>query len=330
MQDSSRKGGQLVNIEEQQNELEKLKGCYKISRAVLMRMIDKMVIGKDGKQYPSLSKCEIITMLYFTHIADASGYIEYVKINELGELLGYSERNTYHVIDNLIKKGFVESNGSNWTGYRSVKIIGNDYSQVKDFRKNRYLNTNYCFFDRSAKGFFEVFSNLSLYAMRTFLYVLFHYDAMHGYRFSIDRLMDTLGIQDKYLCLSYLKELEALLGAGYYQLRGSKTKRLKYEVVSIHPGNAGLVSEHGINKEQDSFFKHKWCLYLRRIGQHFKRDSWFASELFGVVYTLLRQGKILLDKMEALIKGVLLEAEDEEQAILDIKLLLAEEVQYGT
>ncbi len=319
-----------MNIEQQQNELEKLKGCYKLSRAVLMRMVDKTVIGVDGNQYPSLSKCEILTMLYFTHIADSSGYIEYVKVNELGNLLGYSERNTYHVIENLAKKAFVESSGNHWTGYRSVKIIGNDYSQVKDFRKNRYLNTNHCFFDRSAKGFFEVFSNLSLYAMRTFLYILFYYDALHGYRFSIDRLMDALGIQDKYLCLSYLKELEALLGAGYYQLRGSKTKRLKYEVVSIHPGNAGLVSERGINKEQDSFFKYKWCVYLRRIGQHFERDSWFASELFGIVYTLLRQGKALLDKLEALIKEVLLEAEGEEQALMDIKLRLVEEIPYGT
>lgn len=319
-----------MNIEEQQSEIEKLKGCYKISRAALMRMLDKTVIGRDGRKYPSLSKCEILTMLYFTHIADRTGYIEYVKINELGELLGYSGRNTYHVIDNLVKKGFVESSGNNWTGYRSVKITDNDYSQVTDFRKNRYLNTNLCFFDRSSKTFFEAFSELSLYAMRTLLYILFYYDAMNGYRFSIDRLMSALGVQDKYLCISYLKELEPLLGTEYYQLRGSKTKRLKYEIVSIHPGNASLVSEHGVGKEQDSFFKHKWSIYLRQIRQHFKREGWFTSELFGIVYTLLRQGGILLEKIDALIKEALWEADGEEQTILAVKLRLAEAVRYGT
>lgn len=319
-----------IEVEEQQNEIEKLKGCYKISRAVLMRMLDKTVVGRDGKQYLSMSKCEILTMLYFTHIADAAGYIEYVKINELGKLLGYSGRNTYHVIDNLVKKGFVESSGSNWTGYRSIRICENDYSKVKDFHKNRYLNTNLSFFDRSSKTFFKAFSELSLYAMRTFLHILYHYDGLNGYRFSIDRLMSVLGIQDKYLCLSYLKELEPLLGTDYYQLRGSKTKRLKYEIAYIHPGNTALVSERGIGKEQDSFFKHKWSVYLKRIGLCFERDSWFTSELFGIVYTLLKQGGILLEKINALIKEVLWEAEGEDQAILGVKMRLTEAVRYGT
>lgn len=307
------------------NEQDRLAGSYKISRSVLKRMLGRTVTGVDGKEYPSLSKCEILTMLYFTHIADMTGYIEYVKINELGELLGYSDRNAYHVMDNLVKKGFIESSGNSWTGYYSVKINDNDYSRIRKYTaQNRYLNTNHSFFCRTSDSF-RIFANLSLYAVRTFLYIIFNYDALNGYRFSIDRLMDILGIQDKYLCISYLKELEQLLGIRYYALRGSKTKRLKYDIVYIYPGNTGLVSEAGIREDQDSFYKYKWMIYLRKAGIQFGRAGWLTSEIFGIVYTCLKQGKIVLDTIEKVIREVLYEeAENEDMALLGIKLRLAE------
>lgn len=326
-----------MDTEQQKKEnipdFERLLGSYKLSCRLLLHILAKEVTGPDGKQYPSLSKCEIITLLYFTQIADSASYIAHVKINELGSQLGYSKRHAYNIIQNLKKKGFIDVTGDGWTGYYSVIIKDNDFQQVKKYTsQNRYLNTNHPFLCSDTEYYFT-FINLSLYAVKTFLYIFYGYDALYGYRFSLERLMAVLGINDKYLCISYLKELEAVLGKGYYTLRGSKTKRLKYDIVEIHSGNAALVPDQGIRQNQASYYKHKWLIYLKKTGLQFKRDRWLVSEIFGIVYTCLRTGRLLLGAIENIIKEALWIQQDEEHAILGIKygLALAEsELKTGT
>lgn len=313
--------------EKKKQELNKLKGGYKLSASVLLRMTSNRITGIDGKEYPSLSKCEIITLIYMTHICDQSGYIEYVKINELGTFLGYSERNTYHVMEGLHKKGFIELSENSWTGYRSVRILNNDYSAVKDYHgKNRYLNTNHIFFCRNSGEFFEKFCELSLYAMRTFLYLLFQYDAKCGYRISVDRLMNQLGIASRYLCLSYLKEIKDLIGEDFCSISESKTKRMKYDVIYVHPGNSWLVADSQIRDEQDSYYKYKWIMYLRKVGLTYARVYELATRIFSIVYAKLcdENSKLTLDCIENVVKEILWEAGDQKSALRNIQLRLVE------
>lgn len=313
--------------EKKQQELNKLMGGYKLSGSVLSRMISNRIIGTDGKEYPSLSKCEIITLLYMTHICDQSGYIEYVKINELGGLLGYSARNTYHVMEGLQKKGFIEASGNSWTGYRAVRILNNNYRGVKDFHgEKRYLNTNYIFFRRDESEFFTKFCELSLYAMRTFLYLLFQYNVRIGFHISVERLRKQLGIASRYLCLSYLKEIEALVGEEFCSIADSKTKRIKYDVINLHPGNHMLVADEQVQEKQDAYYKYKWIIYLRKIGITYKKVYEFASALFGIVFATLHneQSKLTLECMENVIKEILWEGGDERSTLRNIQLRLVE------
>lgn len=313
--------------EKKQQELDKLKGGYKLAGSVLLRMISNRITGIDGKEYPSLSKCEIITLLYMTHICDRSGYIAYIKVNELGELLGYSARNTYHVMEGLHKKGFIETSGNNWTGYRSVRILNNDYSAVEDYRgKNRYLNTNCIFFRRNEGECFRRFCELSLYAMRTFLYLLFQYDVRTGYRISVDRLMNRLGIASRYLCLSYLREIKEMMGEDFCTISDSKTKRIKYDVIKLHLGNHLLVLDEHIHEDQDSYYKYKWMIYLRKIGIVYTRTHEFTARLFGIVYATLRneKSKLTLECIDNVIKEILWEGADQTSTLRNLQLRLVE------
>lgn len=245
-----------------------ISGLYKLSETTINRLITRTVIGKDGKRLPGASRSEISAIIYLSHISDQDGNIEMFRAQEFADAIGCSLRNCYMLIKNLEKKAFISINSKEWTGYMSITLLDNRFSDIKEYTKHtRYLNTNNVFFDQHQDSFYEQFKSLSLYAMRLYLYLLFQYSIDFGYSCSYEYLASKLQLKNKRLIASYLKEITPLIdnwnNKPSYSSFSDIRKRTKYGRIVMPAKNNMMVPDSGIRADQDSYYKRYW---IRRIG----------------------------------------------------------------
>ncbi|MBQ7563130.1 MAG: hypothetical protein IJT16_03970 [Lachnospiraceae bacterium] len=237
-----------------------LNGSYKLSEELILRLVS------NGLTFRSNSGCisnyELLAILHFSHICDLEGKIEDFKTLELCEITGCSRRAAYHILENLIDKGFITASSSDWYGRRNLKLLGNDFHNYET-EKKRYLNTNYTFFNYRHCDY-KAFKALSLNAKKLLVYLLFQYNPKYGYRASLDTLVSVLGVQKKRLVLSYIKELSEMFDKSFFLIRGSKELRLKYSTVQLPSKNPFFTPREGIKSDQDTHFHFKMRNFLLR------------------------------------------------------------------
>lgn len=280
-----------------------LQGCGKLNIHFLTRLTSKTVVGKDDIVYPAASKLELLTVIYLSQIADSSGFISEFKTKSLSNILGCSERAIYVILKGLSKKGYIDYtyyDDLNWSGLRDIRLIGNDFSNIKKFNaKTRYVSTFYSFFDFSNPEAVGFLTNLSLYALRLLLILLSMYDYRHGSKISCNRLCKELGISDRSLIKDYLSELESFLGTDFYEIVPNMRRRLLYGTVLLSPRNSTFVSETP-SDQQLTYYKRRWLLYF--INNNMVIDSSFPvsrylNMIFNNVYAALIR-KIPLECIE--------------------------------
>lgn len=246
-------------------------GSYKLSETVINRMITRTVIGKHGNRLPGASKSEIASIIFLSHICDQDGNIEMFKAQEFADAIGCSRRNAYILIKNLEEKNFISINSKEWTGYMSITLLNNRFSEVKEYSKNtRYLNTNIIYFDQHQSSFYEEFKNLSLYATRLYVYLLFQYSMEFGYGSSYDYLASKLQIKNTSLIALYLKEIEPLIDSWKYKSPYTslpdKRKGTKYGRIFLPAKNEMFLHDSGLRRDQDSYYKRYWIIRLHKSG----------------------------------------------------------------
>lgn len=183
-------------------------GSYKMSHKLVHKLINRRLFGND-ESIQGASNCCINTVIYFCTICDNKGFIEDFCIKDLiGKTCG-SERGAYYVLHKLEEKGFIRVDCYCKNGYRDITVLDNDFSSYK---KERYLNLNRQIFnvtDTSQYGFCQ-FRELSLYAKKLLLLLLYEYDAQRGrtgYHSLQTRLARKLGLKNVKLIEEYAKEI---------------------------------------------------------------------------------------------------------------------------
>jgi hypothetical protein len=255
-----------------------INGLYKLSEKTVMRLVSRSLTDKNGRHMPGASRYEIAAVIYLTHISDSNGYVTSIKATEIGDALSCSRRNAFILIKNLEKKGFIRILSKEHTGYMDLQLLENEYADVKDYsgKGTRYLNTNRYFFNQADPSY-AVFMNLSLYAMRLLLYLLFNYNKAYGYHASYDALCHRLGIRSRSLVHKYLKELEPLLSSYldfnaesasgcFYKSMPDEKKGLHYGRINIFRDNGMMLPDTGIGKDQDSYYKRYWISRIKEAG----------------------------------------------------------------
>lgn len=300
-----------------------LNGSYKLSDNIIKRLTSTSIIGENKQVMPSASKFEIATMLYFSHICDASGMIRDFRTSSLEQIIGCSDRQCANIIENLRKKLFITVKGEKWTGLKTIRIVNNDFSHIKKYTKDtKYLNTSSNFFDRIGEWYDE-FMKLSLNAMRTFILIMHNYSFQNGYRIEIKHLLQKLGIKNKYLLLDYLDEMKSLLGEDFYFIYAGRDPRVKYEIIMIRKENRKLLTYNAMDKDKDTSFQYDVYRILREC--RIKHDATMAFRnfwyrIYTYVYHILENNQIYLTyhKLLDMIKYAVATTENLQMAVYQI------------
>lgn len=312
-----------------------LYGSYKLSEHIIRRLTSVTVIGEENKSYNSASRYEIGTLLYFSHVCDPAGVIKNFRTSSLAKIIGCSDRQCANIIENLRKKQFISIKGEKWTGLKTIRIVNNDFSNVKKYtHQTRYLNTSSEYFDRMGE-WYQLFMQLSVNAMRLFIYVMYNYSFQNGYRVSILRLMQTLGIRNKYTLLGYMDEMESLLGKGFFMTYAGRDPRIKYDVILIKPGNRFLVTGNRIDQNKDSSFSYDVNLILQQC--RIRHDAsigikGFCYRIFSYIYQFLETNNVYLtyERLLDIIRSAIGCTENLHMAAIQVSLSLEELCQAQT
>ncbi len=272
------------------NGVSELNGSYKLSQKVIYRLI-------SSTENDTVSNYEILAMIYFSNISDISGNIEYFRIPSLSSAIGCSRRSAYNIIHNLVRKSLIQISPSVWSGYRTIKILDNNFSN-STYEEDRYLNTNHTYFNHNHVDF-EEFKKLSLYAKKTLLLILLKYNRKYGYRINISTLMQDLGISKKYRIIGYITELRKMFDDSFFLIE--EGVRVKYNNLRVVSKNPFFMAQTGIDDDQDTYFKHKYrALFEReRIDYRLIADDTGNSlqRLYSFTVSYLNKG-LSLDVIE--------------------------------
>lgn len=271
-----------------------LMGSYKISDMLMQKILSRKITTVEGKTVNGISSLELDTVIYFTTISDAHGYIADYHIADLATILHCSIRATYFILDNLQRKGFIKVEASPWYGARNITLLDNDFSDVQDYKDTHYLNTNHSLFNFSQSGWYESFKQLSLYAKKTLLLVLSGYKVDYGYRVSINSLQERLQLKNRLLVVSYLDELKSILGDDLCDIDPDRNRRYKYGNAHFSKRNSFLRSNNGIEDSQDSYFKRfiRTFLQQKNIWSSSLKDqlNTLTNSIFSVLYRYIQHG----------------------------------------
>ena len=276
------------------NQLKQIESCYKLNSKVVERMTARHVVGIDGKTYPGCSKLMIACMIHFSHICSTKGEIESIRLSSLELVLNCDKRSIYSCINALVTRGFISVDTVDaFAGIKKITIINNDFSQVNYGSGVRYLNTNYPFFNYRSNEGYESFLNLSLYATRLLICLLFNYNAATGYRTSYDNLCAKLSIKKRFRIQRYLKEIETVIGNDYFKTSKNEIKRYTYGSISIPSYYDNVRPEQEYYPTQDTYYTHR--LKEKLISYGFDRITGvgllhrFSSRLGAIVNTFLQK-----------------------------------------
>lgn len=276
-------------------------GLYKLSSENVNKCIQRTLVDIHGNRVPGCSKNEIATLIYLTQIADQKGKIEAFKASMIMQAISCSKRDSFLIINNLQQKGFIQIENRTWTGYMDIRILNNDFSQVKKYDKNvRYLNTNRPYFDRTDFAFYNAFRNLSLYATKLLLYVLCAYNIDYGYHITYMSLTSVLSVKSRSLIHKYLEELQPILGAlsesSFYESYPDLKKGFRYGRIKIPFRNTMFIANKGITEKQDSYYKRYWLSKFNdgtyEVDGHATSKESFASILFQIVLHYINEFKV--------------------------------------
>jgi len=305
-----------------------IQGLGKLSKKYLYRLISRTITCSDGVIRPGASSCEILTVIYLSQIADKKGFIRQFRIRELAKTIGFTEREVYFALDNLIKKEYITASyyqNRKWTGYRNITLKDNDFSKSKYSKDNRYLNTFFSFFNWTTSNA-TMLRDLSLYTLRLLLLILFQYHPKNGANINRGVACELLGIKNPALISKYLKEIgeKVVIDDGFYKEVGDKKSASGY--IHFRSKNMDFVPEKRPADNQLSFYKRKWLLYLRAnrysirdIVTHYIYKTTlmdFLNSIFSKVYFYLQEG-YELRKIEGIIKTVI----KEHEYIVDVGLI---------
>lgn len=264
--------------------IDEIMGCGKISLGN---------VSKLTKRNGGASRYEILTYIFLSQIADRSGKVEQYRTKELSSIIGCDPRSVFEIFRNMEVKGLLKLNyynGQNWSGIKDIKLVNNDFSNVTNFKKNRYISSFYKFFDLSDKMNIENLNDLSLYAIRLLLLILTKYSPDNGLRVSFDRLRRELGLEKRSLIFGYLKELETVLGKGFYHT--AKKDRLSYGNIYISPRITVLTPERSPADKQMSYFKRHLLTVVQNENMTITHEGTvmeYLNYLFSSVYAFMKR-----------------------------------------
>ncbi len=283
-------------------DMSSLMGSYKISSTLLDKLTAGKLVLADGSTCRGVSSLELDAVIYFTTIADSSGFIEAYRTSDLAGVLGCTTRATYHIIAGLVRKAIITASNTQWAGVMDIRILDNDFSDTVTYEGVHYLNVNHSFFDPSEESFYAAYRHLSLYAKRTLLIIMNSFHGEYGCRINIDQIRDRLKIRNRRLVVSYLRELEHLLGEGFYNVEPDRRRRYRYGSVSVRKGTYILVPNAGIKDSQDSYFKRSFRTYLYHHGiissPEAREVNPLLNKLYSTIYAFADKGhnvSVLLD-----------------------------------
>lgn len=283
-------------------------GCGKISANLAKKLYSK-TISYNGKIYPGPGRAEILSVVYFCQVADPSGYVPSVKVSELKKVLRCTERNIYYVLHSLEQKGIIAFEGNqSWQGFRNIRVLDNDFSKITNYGPStRYINAFYPCFDLSnSQNIFDL-TITSRYALKTMLLILLNMDPKWGLRISCDEIAKRIGLEDRSLVASYLKELTFFFG-DFYKIWKDPVHRLKYGLIVIKR-NCFLIPDSP-SEMQMTYYKRHWKLMFDQNSIHSESIGSLMdciNYLFKSIYHILEEKLNLLAIEEAIINSLILQ-----------------------
>lgn len=231
---------------------------YKLSASLVMKLCSfYMTYNPISSCSRSASSHDILATLYFSQICDTRGRIFHFKITTLKSILNCSQKSCYLTLDSLSRKGIIRVSDADWTGYRDITILGNEYTS----KDRRYLNVNRDMFIVGTEEY-QSFCKLSLFAKKTLLWILFSASSKYGYHFSDKKIASVIGLKDISLVSKYIREIaDAFSNEIFCNTRKDK-QRLVGDYYRI-ARNASLIRvNEGISETQPSYIKYRLCNFL--------------------------------------------------------------------
>lgn len=269
-----------------------IQGCGKLKYKYITALTQKERTTSTGEKFPGASKYELLCVIFLSQIADSSGYIEQFTIKDLSSILQCSEREVYCLIAGLIKKEYITAQyykNENWSGVKNIKLIGNDFSNIKKYTSaDRYISSFYPILNFADKNAVAALGNLSLFALRLLLYLLCMHDKNRGIRVSFSTLMEMLQVHDKKLIYSYFTELENIFGKHFFICTQSGKK--KFHMIWIKK-NAYMLPD--LLDEQLTYYKRRWSLLLKNMSiliDAGKTMMDYLNLIFKEIYVALKNG----------------------------------------
>lgn len=272
---------------------DEIMGCGKISLSNIYKLIDKT---------SGASKYEILTYIYLSQIADRAGKVAQFTTKDLAAVIHCDPRSVFVVLKNMEKKNLIKVayyQEKNWSGVKDIRLIGNDFSNVANFKKHRYISSFYPFFDFSDEENVTKLNNLSLYALRLLLLLLSKYRSDTGLKISYNRLRSELQLEKRSLIHGYLLELESLIGKDFFHK--VKKDREIYGILYISVNTTYLIPEKSPREKQLSYYKRHWLLLFKNHDMTISRVSPLSDLLnyiFTTVYTALSNDRGRLSELE--------------------------------
>lgn len=282
-------------------------GSYKISEKLMEKLISKNLETADGRTVPGVSSLELDAVIYFTTISDSSGRVEEYHPTDLADVLGCSIRATYGIIDNLVKKGIIRMEDTSFCGVKDITVLDNDFSNVTNYTTSKYINTNKEFFNICNESFYSSYKELTLYAKRTLLIILDGYNMNYGYRVAVDTVKERLGIKNRRLVVSYINELQDILG-NKCSIKPDRNRHYKFGNIEFLKQNGYMSSNKGIEDNQDTYFKRSLRLFLEKHGILDRENigiNALLNKLFSILYSYAHNNCSVASCMEIIKKAFL-------------------------
>lgn len=269
-------------------------GSYKLSAAIINRMLGKYIKVKDKgkkKTIPNVTNSEIILLIFLSQICSARGKITELNYNEIKSSTNLSTKSIYNALDGLVEKQYIKKEKLH-KGYYDITILDNEFTTTSDDKKT-YVNTNREEFLIINKTEYDKFSSLSLQEKKLYLMLLLRYNHQYGYTKTLDSFKSELDVKNYSRIHKYINNIAGLIGNENLEVKG-KTSYLKKITYYFKAKNLKLYPNEKVHSEQLTFFKRKILKFIEHNNIIFREEYGYKQSTYlDMIYNIIDTNKNL-------------------------------------
>lgn len=256
-------------------------GSYKLSAAIINRMLGKYIKIKDKSRkkqiIPNVTNSEIILLIYLSQVSSARGKVTDLNYNEIKSSTNLSIKSIYNALDGLVKKQYIKREKLH-KGYYDITILDNEFTTKADDKKT-YVNTNREEFLINNKTEYDKFISLSLQEKKLYLMILLRYSQQYGYTKTLDSFKSELDVKNYSRIHKYINNIASFIGKENFEIKG-KTNYLKKITYFFKAKNQKLYPNDKVDTEQLTYFKRKILKFIEHNNIVFREEYGFKQSTY--------------------------------------------------